>query len=114
MKFDPCIYSFPVRFFMKRIRIGDLERCGLGDDLRGEESINLHPCSRVWRKVLIPVILRLPHLSQRLMALGTALKQHEAAQLVAMTTHAALNHRSPIVKFITFQFAFIRFRFVFL
>jgi hypothetical protein len=70
---------------MKRIRKDALERIFVGGYLRIGESIHTHQCCSVWRKLLVFVFMRLPHLSQRLMALGTALKQPEAAQLVAMT-----------------------------
>ena len=62
----------------------------MGDDLRIGESMHTHQCCSEWRKVLVFVFMRLPRLSQRLMALGTALKQPEAAQLVAMTGYLLL------------------------
>ena len=45
---------------------------------------------------MVLVFLRLPHLSQRLMALGTALKQPEAAQLVAVTVMNVKNKNQRI------------------
>ena len=103
---------------MKRIRKDELEQYSVGDDLIGEESINSHQRCSELRNWLIVVILRLPRLSQRLMALGTALKQPEAAQLVVMTTQTVFRPRSPVspqdrhsVQYPTKQT--IRFRFVF-